>query len=183
MSLKMILRNIFSYSKNSVLDFNVFCSRSVLLLNIKNFPCSCSRTTCVFFHPWYPTETSTVSWKENAFRVTLKIFFQIRLIKLTLNRNPNWKDITRNACRNTKMVSFTLFSFNISTAFEALQQRLLNRIASSARTNFSVRGSLLSGAFQLVNDNLYFKGSELHMKRMVKAMVNNMSRFRKMEFF
>ena len=42
MSLKMILRNIFSYSKNSVLDFNVFCSRSVLVLNVKNFSCSCS---------------------------------------------------------------------------------------------------------------------------------------------
>ena len=42
MSLKMILRNIFSYSKNSVLDFNVFYSRSVLVLNVKNFSCSCS---------------------------------------------------------------------------------------------------------------------------------------------
>ena len=42
MSLKMILRNVFSYSKNSVLDFNVFCSRSVLVLNVKIFSCSCS---------------------------------------------------------------------------------------------------------------------------------------------
>ena len=33
---------ILSYSKNGVLDFNAFCSRSVLVLNIKNFSCSCS---------------------------------------------------------------------------------------------------------------------------------------------
>ena len=38
----MSLRNIFSYAKNSVLDFDVFCSRSVLVLNLKNFLCSCS---------------------------------------------------------------------------------------------------------------------------------------------
>ena len=39
---KMSLRNIFSDGKNSVLDFDVFCSRSVLVLNFKNFLCSCS---------------------------------------------------------------------------------------------------------------------------------------------
>ena len=39
---KMSLRIIFSYAKNSVLDFDVFCSRSVLVLNFKNFLCSCS---------------------------------------------------------------------------------------------------------------------------------------------
>ena len=38
----MSLRNIFSDAKNSVLDFDVFCSRSVLVLNFKNFLCSCS---------------------------------------------------------------------------------------------------------------------------------------------
>ena len=42
-SLKMSLRStIFFYIKNSVLDLNLFCSRSVLVLNIKTFSCSCS---------------------------------------------------------------------------------------------------------------------------------------------
>ena len=35
-------RIIFSYIKNSVLDLILFCSRSVLVLNIKTFSCSCS---------------------------------------------------------------------------------------------------------------------------------------------
>ena len=35
-------RIIFPYIKNSVLDLNLFCSRSVLVLDIKNFSCSCS---------------------------------------------------------------------------------------------------------------------------------------------
>ena len=48
MSLKMGVRNVFFPTQRTVLLTSIFFG---LVLNVKNFSCRCSRTTCVFFHP------------------------------------------------------------------------------------------------------------------------------------
>ena len=100
---------------DSVLEFNVFCSRSVPVLNIKNFSCSCS--VCVICHPCSLVKTwfgnVCITWQiacESRFNHTLKSTLKSKILTWYENEFFKFQIMNKSRLNTSKELFHKLFS-------------------------------------------------------------------------